>query len=39
MRSIRFAKCCVHLDVADREVEAAIEVVAGLSAGTLDRSR
>jgi hypothetical protein len=39
MRSIRFAKCCTHLDVADREVEAAIEVAVSLSAGTLDCSR
>ena len=34
-----YVRLCTHLDVGDREVEAAIEVAAGLSAGTLERSR
>jgi threonine aldolase len=34
-----YVRLCTHLDVGDEEVEAAIEVAAGLSAGALERSR
>ncbi len=34
-----YVRLCTHLDVGDEEVEAAIEVAAGISAGALERSR
>jgi hypothetical protein len=31
------SKCCTHLDVGDEEIEAAIEVAAGITADALQR--
>lgn len=37
MRCVRFSECCIHLDVEDEEIEAALEVAARITAGTLER--
>ncbi len=37
MRGIRFAKWSTHLDVGDEEIEAALEVAAGITADALQR--
>ena len=37
MRGIRFARCCTHLDVGEREIEIAIRVAARIAANVIER--